>query len=218
MSFPSFRARWPGCLIVVGLAVSAAAQTYVPKYQAPILMSPPSGDLGPYDVNVLRQFVGAALFEGGSDRKPAYWPSPSATPIQMRYRSGQKGSGCNSINDSGVIVGDTWSSATYVAPYYWPAPVYWQRYDQPQIPMWCPTILGSAVCINNQGNVVGYSQDSSSTGKYTPLFWPSPSAHFIRLQAAPEPVADSIWAIQINESGVIIGNTGDVPGFRAVLW
>src|SRR5207253_261947 len=109
------------------------------------------------------------------------------------------------------IVGVAIADATSAPPNGWTKPVYWPSFNQPARAMWSPTLRASPEWINNKGNVVGEAEDSA--GNDVPLYWPSPSGHFVRLATAV-----SIWAAEINENGLIIGDRGDAPGLYAVLW
>jgi uncharacterized membrane protein len=103
-------------------------------------------------------------------------------------------SGAQAINDAGLIVGQSWS-ATALAPVAWLP-------DGTVVAL--PTVGGRggwARGVNEQGVIVGESQDAS--GRNQPTMWIGGQA--INLGLLPDPAIDNGSAESINERGDIVG-------------
>jgi uncharacterized membrane protein len=173
---------------------------------------PGSAPSGALDINAAGEIVGTSNFS--TDNTPAVhgadWASAASEPTDM-------GAGLpTAINAAGDVVGA--------------APVAGTSNSQPvfvpdigngiNLPLPVGTTTGSAMNLNNEGEVIGYSTNLGSQGFTAPtaVLWKlDPKTH----NYAGSTIMGSFMPLAINDNGIVVGyeggtGTGQLP--TAVVW
>lgn len=129
--------------------------------------------------------------------KATRW-SPDGTPHALgTLNRDTRASWVSAVNESGVAVGWEWSSNySHLTAVRWRIGVAPQRLDLPP-----GSTDGVATAINDRGEIVGYAWDSTGSSA---VLW-SPAGKVRRILANSS-------ALGINNSGVVVGGTGQGGG------
>lgn len=155
-------------------------------------------------VNILAASPNGHL-AGFSHGTPAYWSDPDATPYALNHASGATISWPTGVNESGVVVGYSYSTGNLAQSkaVYWPAgsstPV--------ELPYPDEYSYGIASGINSQGVIVGLVRKSN--GAIHSCIWPSPGGTPIL-----PPQGD---AVSISNAGIVFcqANNGFLSSIQA---